>query len=373
MHLSPSAGRGCMYGRGLSRSSSVPSRGAVRSGGAKRRNGADEEATQRRLHGILLGKVELSEPDFAGPAGHLQSSGNILAAAAGLQSSSKKNSASASSYGEGGGGSAVGQSLLDLDAERQLFVDSVCTEATRSDVREWVSKVFGMVRTAEIAEQAGAPRRRRAGSCSDSGGSGRTFMVAGGSIATASHAPTIITASHRPPQSLHSDESLVVHHSKGDEALSVNDRLRAYLSGNIPELSEHVNTYVASRTESLRREIDEEHEAKHMKQTSRRKVFDDRANYLRWQNARRMALQQRLDEETSAWILEAIQSWDHKHQKKAFQEKQAELSETDLIFDYVTKRAAHIDTGKLATEIPWFKPRYASYSLPRMWQDKYLS
>merc|ERR1712216_288372 len=132
--------------------------------------------------------------------------------------------------------------------------------------------------------------------------------------------------------------SLVVHHSKGDEALSVNDRLRAYLSNNIPELSDHINAHVAARTEALRREIDEEQEPKHMKQTSRRKVFDDRANYLRWQNARRMALQQRLDEETSAWILEAIEKWDHKHQKKAFQQKQAELSETDLIFDYVTKR-----------------------------------
>lgn len=366
-------GRGGARGRGLSRSASAPSRGPVRGGGAKRRTAADEEATQRRLHSILLGKVEVSEPECSGPAVNPPSSSNLLGVNEGPQNPPKKNSPSSSSYGGAGGSSAVGRSLLDLEAEKQAFMDSVCTDSTRSDVREWVSKIFTIVKTAQVAEQAGAPRRRRAGSCSDSGGSGTTFMVAGGSIATASHAPTIMTASHRPPQSLHSDESLVVHHSRGDEALSVNDRLRAYLSGNIPELTEHVNTYVAARTESLRREIDEEQEPRHMKQTSRRKVFDDGANLLRWQNARRMALQQRLDEETPAWILEAIQRWDHKHQKKAFQKEQSELSETDLIFDYLTKRAAHIDTGKLATEIPWFKPRYASYSLPRMWRDKYLS
>merc|ERR1711974_486643 len=102
-------------------------------------------------------------------------------------------------------------------------------------------------------------------------------------------------------------------------------------------------------------------------QTAQRKVFDGRSNYLLWQNTRHQVLQKRLDAEMPAWILEAIECWD---QSKAIDRQEKELSDTDLIFEYLTKRAAHIDTGKLPSEIPLFKTMHASYSLPSMWRDR---
>uniref|UniRef100_A0A7S2HTP0 Uncharacterized protein n=1 Tax=Zooxanthella nutricula TaxID=1333877 RepID=A0A7S2HTP0_9DINO len=134
------------------------------------------------------------------------------------------------------------------------------------------------------------------------------------------------------------------------------------------ELGQHVKEQVARRTEALHREVEEEMGDQFLRRTAQRKVFDGRANYLRWQNMRQKALQQRLDAEMMGWIVEAIECWD---QKKAMENQEKELSDTDLIFEYLTKRAAHIDTGKLPLEIPVFKTMHASYSLPSMWRDKY--
>mmetsp|Transcript_86544 Transcript_86544/g.169324 ORF Transcript_86544/g.169324 Transcript_86544/m.169324 type:complete len:163 (-) Transcript_86544:67-555(-) len=161
---------------------------------------------------------------------------------------------------------------------------------------------------------------------------------------------------------------MVVHHNVVDEPLNTKERVQAYLDRRLPELERHVNEQVARRTEALHREVDEEMAGQFLLQTAHRKVFDGRANYLRWQNTRHHVLQKHLDAEMPTWILEAIESWD---QQKAQEKQEKKVSETDLIFEYLTKRAAHIDSGKLPSEIPIFKTLHASYSLPSMWRDKY--
>lgn len=186
-----------------------------------------------------------------------------------------------------------------------------------------------------------------------------TLITAGGSIAT---------ASRREPSCI-SAESLVVHEGRGIEQYSAQERLRLYLAGEIPELSGYVDAYVEARAEEVRRKIDDELADQLMHQMRRRDVFDESANALRWQNVRRVTLQRRLEEEMPKWVWEAVTSWDF---PKASQAQKTQVNETDLIFDYLTKRAAHIDTTKLAAEIPIFKTMHASYSLPKMWRDKYL-
>merc|ERR1711862_492456 len=192
---------------------------------------------------------------------------------------------------------------------------------------------------------------------SDSGTSGQTGLTgATGTTTTITALQTvggsIAATSQRPPKSLDSDESLVVHHSGGDEPLSVKERIQAFLANRIPELDAHINAHVTAHTEALQHKVDEDLAEQYLRQTTQRKVFDGHANYLRWQNARHQLLQKQLDANMSKWIMEAIVSWD---QKKANENKAKEVSDTDLVFEYLTKRAAHIDSGKLPTEIPIFK------------------
>lgn len=262
------------------------------------------------------------------------------------------------------------------DRDKEAFMAQICSDSTRLDVRDWVGRIYEILKKVppptEEDMQAKSTRRHRK-TWSNSGASETstytsttcltTLMAAGGSIAAKT------TASSRKAPSLISAESMVVHPGKRIELLSTEERIRAYLNKEIPELTSHVNAYVAKRAEEVRREIDEELVESHLLQMRRQQVFNQEANMLRWQNSRRIALQKRLDNDTPGWILEAVQSWDQKAATKAREE---EVSETDLIFDYLTKRAAHINSNKLATEIPVFKTLHASYALPRMWRDKYL-
>jgi len=262
------------------------------------------------------------------------------------------------------------------DREKEAFMTQICSDSTRLDVRDWVGRIYEILKKVppptEEDMQAKSSRRHRK-TWSNSGASETstytsttcltTLMAAGGSIAAKT------TATSRQAPSLISAESMVVHPGKRMEVLSTEERVKAYLGREIPELTRHVNAHVAKRAEEVRREIDEELVERHLLQMRRQQVFNQEANMLRWQNSRRIALQKRLDNDTPGWISEAVQSWDQKAATKAREE---EVSETDLIFDYLTKRAAHINSNKLATEIPVFKPLHASYSLPRMWRDKYL-
>jgi len=153
----------------------------------------------------------------------------------------------------------------------------------------------------------------------------------------------------------------VVHHQGAEEPLSVKERVQAYLGRRIPELEVHVNDFVAKRTGALQREVDDQLADEFLLQTAQRKVFGGQANYLRWQNTRHNVLQKRLNADMSTWILEAIQGWD---QKTAEQKPDKDLNDTDVVFDYLTKRATNIDIGKLPSEIPMFKTLHASYSMP---------
>jgi len=264
------------------------------------------------------------------------------------------------------------------DREREAFVTQVCADSTRLDVRDWVSRIYETLKKAkkEGEEDGGKARRHRKGGKAWSSSQSDTttthtattsaLLTAGGSV-VGSLANT--NAPSRKAPSLISAESMVVHPGKKIELLSTEERLRAYLNNDIPELTAHVNKYVSVRAEEVRREIDEELVESHLLKMRRMQVFNGKSNFLRWQNSRRIVLQKRLDAETPFWMLEAVQSWD---QKTAMQAREDEVSEQDLVYDYLTKRAAHINTNKLATEIPLFKTLHSSYSLPRMWRDKYL-
>jgi len=375
---------------------------------------ANADATHDRLRTILLGKEAQQESNAAGgrrgppqkvesglppvgedlasdispsgathvgaltPAGAmasgagLEGGSNTLAAAGSLAASAIQHESSkkhAVSYVE------EGPRRREREEEKEAFMAQVCSDSTRLDVRDWISRLYEVLKKAKPDTEEDAqmkPSRRGRKAWSNSGASesttitgttGTALLAAGGSIAGKS-----ATASRKAP-SLISAESMVVHPGRKIEILSTEERLRAFLRNEIPELTKHVDAYLAKRAEEVRREIDEEVVEKHLLQMRRQEVFDGKINMLRWQNQRRIVLQKRLDTETPLWILEGVQLWD---QKGAMKAREEEVSETDLIFDYLTKRAAHINSSKLAVEIPIFKTLHASYSLPSMWRDKYL-
>lgn len=351
----------------------------------------DQEANQQRLYDILLGKAQLEQKpravaertapnggpadaaattNVAGSAGEGarddtggSAAATVPGAAAGTESS-PKGKPSVSYADELTSGPQDEEHARER--EKAEYVAKVCSDSTRLDVRDWVGRIFTMVREAQDNTEEEPPdnaknRRRRAWNSSSSESSGTTLVAAGGSIAAT-------TATKRTAPSLISAESLVVNPPK-PEPLSTEERLRAYLRDEIPELASHVHAHVAAKSEVLRREVDEELVEQHLMQMRKRAVFDGKTNFLRWQASRRVALQKRLDDAMPDWIGEAVASW---NQRKAMKAREEEVSETDLIFDYLTKRAAHINTNKLASEIPVFKTLHASYSLPAMWRDKYL-
>jgi len=264
---------------------------------------------------------------------------------------------------------------LELETERLLFLNQVCGPRTRPDVLAWIEKIFLAQAAANVKEKR--KRKIRASSAaSESAMSGQTGYTAyTGITATTATALTafhtvggsIAGRSHRPRSLVESDESLVVHHSKGDEPLSVKERVQGFLQNRLPELAVHVDAHVAKLTEDLRKEVDEEVAERFLRTASNRRVFDGQANYLRWKNVRHKALQKRLDANMHKWILEGIESWD----QRAVDTRPKESSEADLIFEYLTKRAVH-DGGKLPSQIPVIRKMRYSYSLPRMWKDKFL-
>eukprot|EP00411_Alexandrium_monilatum_P031960 CAMPEP_0175338962 /NCGR_PEP_ID=MMETSP0095-20121207/5097_1 /TAXON_ID=311494 /ORGANISM="Alexandrium monilatum, Strain CCMP3105" /LENGTH=343 /DNA_ID=CAMNT_0016636365 /DNA_START=15 /DNA_END=1046 /DNA_ORIENTATION=+ len=328
----------------------------------------DEEATQQMLQGLLLNKSmgEDAPAELAGGSGR----------ATPLPESPVRGMRSPVSAPPLEAPSA-GTAILNIEAEKEKFMSEICAGSTRREVEEWIGKIFDLHcegRLVAARREAQERRRRRGrGSCStysESSVSGMTgYTCYTGTTATALH--TVggsIAAASRPPKSLDSAESLVVQCGP-EEPLSVKERVQAFLSGSFPELEEHVNAHLARQTEALQRRVDEDLATKFLRQTQQRKVFDGRANYLRWQSARHQLLQKQLDKSMQGWILEAIESWD---QKKAMEGKaDKDISDTDLIFDFLTKRAAHIDSGKLPSEIPMFRTLHSSYSLPSMWKDKY--
>jgi len=192
-------------------------------------------------------------------------------------------------------------------------------------------------------------------------GNGPPLLTVGGSV------PAV-----RRPMSGASQASMIVHHPVDEEAaMTVKERVQAYLTRSVPELEAHINKSISDSKEQVRRETDNDLEKRFILRADRRRIFDRQTNDLRWENARRQELGRRVKGNMANWILEAIEGWD---EKKAMQGRLEEEAGDDsqVMQEYVTKRAAHIDTGKLPTEIPIFKTLHSSYSLPTMWRDKYL-
>jgi hypothetical protein len=271
---------------------------------------------------------------------------------------------------------------LELEVERQAYLNQVCSETTRFDVRDWLAKTFTMLNSAQFnpgrygVKEQPSKRGKRArlksdSVASDSGLSGQTGLTGTTGTALRTVGGSIAAPNGKAPASQGgiSAESLVVHHNLVDEPLSVKERIQAFLEHRIPELDAHVNEHVQDLMCDLQREVDEDLAEQFLDQAQKHRVFDAAANALRWQNARHQALQKRLNSQMPKWVLEAIDDWD---QKKVLEKRENEISDTDLIFEYLTKRAAHIDSGKLPSEIPVIKTMYPSYSLPKMWRDKYL-
>jgi len=348
----------------------------------------DLSATSRRLYSLLLEKDEhfwarkgsLEAVTMAAPGGPIGISGAAAAASSSCPPTARRSldgSASGSVVGRFPSNKTVGDAdrsgpvclaalpPADLERERDSFLKSHTTDATRVDVQAWVGKVFNMmVKESQdtvdtTTTKFGKGRRGRSGGgTSDSGASGAPLAAAGASMATPSQkAPSLISA-----------ESLVVHHGQGVDVLSGPERLRAYLTSEIPELKQHVDKFVAAKCEEVRRRVDGDGADQFLKATTKRFIFGPQQNYTRWQNSRREKIDRVLEENMSRWIWEAVLSWDE-HQ--ALKGREAEVNESDLVYDYLTKRAANVDKKNLATEVAIFKPLMASYSLPTMWKDKY--
>eukprot|EP00403_Amphidinium_massartii_P025486 CAMPEP_0178405468 /NCGR_PEP_ID=MMETSP0689_2-20121128/18414_1 /TAXON_ID=160604 /ORGANISM="Amphidinium massartii, Strain CS-259" /LENGTH=367 /DNA_ID=CAMNT_0020026483 /DNA_START=78 /DNA_END=1181 /DNA_ORIENTATION=+ len=352
----------------------------------------DQNATEARLQELLVAKMDAEEP--ASPQGKSAASSPHT-----QQSLKARQTQSSASLAEG---NALAPSI-EMEHLRNEYVSQVCSDTTRFDVRQWVGKIFYMQHARQMAAEsqrqadANDMRRRRVrhqthssatSTVSDtqdtqvhSSDAGTTWMSPSTRAARTTFMSTAGPQSSQHAESHRSTsgalmaadalsaESMVVNHDPVDADWNVRERLKAYLSNQIPELTKFVDDSIMARTDALRREVDQELKEKHLRMMSMRQVFDARANQLRWEHIRRAALQRRLDAEMTTWIVQAIKAWD---QKKAMQTQRAiDISETDLVFDYLTKRAAHIDSGKLPTELPIFKALHASYSLPEMWRDKY--
>lgn len=336
---------------------------------------SDTSATQAQLYNLLLTK---EHDDDEVPA--LASPGAVGSTGSGVASPVAAPSYAASTEGGESGSSTsraieAAEKAADLEREKRAFLAEVCTDSTRTDVREAVSRCFLFAKRKEaealardaLSERSGRRRRARSSAGnSDSGASVTTFATlaaAGGSIAASRAA-----ASRRAP-SVCSDLSLVVHQDKGLQLLSPEERLRAYLANQIPELTEHVNRHIALKVESVRNDLDTELVHEYLLGARRRGVFKDQANWLRWQSTRHLHGRRQLDDDMHRWILEAVTTWD---QANDLQGKEAEVGEADLVYDYLTKRGSHIDTTKLATRIPVFQTLKASYCMPSMWRDATL-
>lgn len=361
------AGHGPWRSRGLSRANFAP----------------DEQATQQFLKDYLFNKglPDLEEEEDVSPGPGPPVVRHSDAGTAGSLKHSKALEASLRSKEATVTTVVIHESNppardpLELEKERMHVLSQVCGPRTRPDVQAWIEKIF-LAQAAANAKEKRKRKIRASSAASESALSGQTGYTAYTGI-TATTA-TSLTALHtvggsiagrslRPRSLVESDESLVVHHSKGDEPLSVKERVQAFLQNRLPELQSHVEQHVAQLTEDLRKEVDQEVAERFLRTASNRRVFDGQANYLRWKNVRHKALQKRLDANMHKWILEAIECWDQRAMTKP-----KESSEADLIFEYLTKRAVH-DGGKLPSQIPVIRKMRYSYSLPRMWKDKFLS
>merc|ERR1712224_380819 len=100
-----------------------------------------------------------------------------------------------------------------------------------------------------------------------------------------------------------------------------------------------------------------------------RGIFSDAANDVRLQNNRRFIMKQKLEEHMGQWMWEAIEEWkDGAKTEAAKAQKKDEPTDCDIIFKHLTKPATNIDPTRAVSQVPLFKPLYASYSQPSNWR-----
>merc|ERR1719265_747276 len=285
-------------GLGRSRSTGTLGTGRVRRGvgfGAKN----DEKATQEKLYTLLLTKepheddLEIRTAVPVSPCSRYETGSAVTSPVAMGSISNDETSALASGSSceralpSSRTFAATAEKTAEIELERQAFLSEVCTENTRKLVREGVNKCF-----LYLKEQEARAARENA---SDRGGRRRrTRSSAGNSDSEAGESIAASRASRKAP-SLISEESLVVNHDKGFQPLSGEDRLRAYLAGTIPELTEHVRKYVLQKVEGMREHVDTELADEFLLSAKRRGVFKDPANWLRWQNQRRTHIRSQME------------------------------------------------------------------------------
>lgn len=329
--------------------------------------GGDLTATEARLYDMLMSK-SLDGGDSLPVLNSVVSriSGSSLVAE-GEDALSDNSVATAAA---GAAGATTMATAADLEEEREAFLAGICVSTTRRDVRDCLSRIFHFAKTAEamnldVSGGGDAPtRRRRAISTSASSDSG---SAGASTFATFAHAGSIAATSRASRKQQNSALSLVVHQEKYGQLLSPEERLRAYLSNAIPELTEHVHAHIRDCAKSAIKKLDEDDAPLYLHRTRRRGVYSDRENEVRWSNTRHKSMQRHIHEKMPRWILEAIDTWD---QQKALQAREVPVSEPDLVYEYLTKRAARISSDKLPSEIPMFDTMHASYMLPRMWRDR---
>eukprot|EP00927_Polykrikos_kofoidii_P021207 TRINITY_DN20148_c0_g2_i1.p1 TRINITY_DN20148_c0_g2~~TRINITY_DN20148_c0_g2_i1.p1 ORF type:complete len:364 (+),score=59.21 TRINITY_DN20148_c0_g2_i1:277-1368(+) len=325
---------------------------------------ADEDATGRRLYSIMLER-QPPEDDYVGRQGSMETVGGFSVDRGGGGSASASAIArqrrtlqpiddNTPSVGESGGivATGFGSVLSPGLSGGGSGIAGVGTSCNNSVAASCAGVDFDRERENPITLAPSRRRRTRSCAASDSGASCATLAAAGANLAASHRAPSMISA-----------ESLVVNTGQGVERFSVSERMRLYLANDIPELKSHVDRYVAAKGEKVRQHVDDEVVHNFMRQTNRKKIFSEKENCLRWQGQRRATIQRSLDAEMPRWMWEAVQTWTPPAKVSS---REAEVSDADLIFDYLSKRAAHIDADKLPTEIPVFKPLAASYSSPSM-------
>jgi len=312
----------------------------------------DEGATHRLLHGLLL-KRDIGEDQLTRRPGANGVPRRSLIRPASRGARLAPLEQRKSSLNE-----------LQVEAARNAFLREVCPGHMRFDVKDWIRKVYDLqqeaARIAAIDEEVDTGKCSRSKACPSDGRGMDQGLTAGGSSASAAGQSSL--------QSVAGDlESIAVHHGGSDPLLSFSEKVQAFIAGNTPELERHVETEVAKHVRELKKKAEDKLAGRFLNKAKEQDVFGAQANHLRWHNARHQFFQLELDKNMPDWIMEAIETWD---QKRSMQSTKKKIqSEDDLVFSYLTKRAAHINIDNLPSEIPIFKTQRMSYLLPAMWKD----
>jgi len=247
-----------------------------------------------------------------------------------------------------------------LEREKEAFLDEICADSTRFDVKHWIGRLYimfgeGMTAAAEARENE---KRIR----SLSGMSAFNSELGGSS-----------EGSYGDISGL----SLRAHPEFGDEndlsTWTDDERLRHYLECRDPEQQAFINQRVSKQVRRLQMEVDAELNKNRRKQMHAKGVYTDEQNDLRLKNSRRFVLKKRLEVNMGHWLWEALSAWkDGAKQRSLERAQNDEPTDVDIVYKTLTKPSTNFDPTKMVTHIPQFKTLHTSYSLPANWRDRYL-